>query len=667
MEDTITQNTSSAIVVQDRSSLTGANSSDMELLAKLDEKLRFIEQKKINASDPTYYLTLNEVSVANAMQFVASLKKVTDIQNGGKNRVAYLYPILISQHSKPAFQLFLFYPPKNKVGVRDAGPLRRAAISKSEPLLRSLLEAKRSRPTEIDEEDPGAGLIKLDATRGVRFYPDYFSLEYDLRRMLKKNFDRLQLPYIDIPDFFEDIEEFFSRSTDIVERVGEKYHIVIDQLVLDENGNYARTPEVIRHYRLLADGLEKFAFNILLEKAKKAGAGASAFVSSLENYRAQHVLTAEPGRKQNKEKVEALMRIVREYPFDRIQDKENAMLRKSINDVISWLTLLITKKDRLVERKQRQSADNLLQKIENLIQSNTKQNLDLFQIDLRREILRTVKDEAQAMAMENDFEKRLTTRYGSYKVSQGDGSGYFYFVDQKYISSVLENLSRVMKIDSSATERFEIANKIFDQLVKRKDPALDQGLSTEERIHLSQMKTYNLNEVTESKRIAMRANRYNIPQGVLVSLILTIFFVAAMFYSTQLFWLIFPFVLISVISFYRLGVSSQNKNRTVQEETLETVESTTDKAAVMKETQQSIVRQKIASYGSTMVFPFSPQKQSERILTEEEFRAKVKMATPEIKRNVPELASLDGRALEEAAYEALREDAVCIVIPTDIV
>jgi len=55
------------------------------------------------------------------------------------------------------------------------------------------------------------------------------------------------------------------------------------------------------------------------------------------------------------------------------------------------------------------------------------------------------------------------------------------------------------------------------------------------------------------------------------------------------------------------------------------------------------------------------------VLTEDEFRAKVKMAAPEIKRSVPEIGSLEGKALEEAAYEALREDAVCIVIPTDIV
>ena len=83
--------------------------------------------------------------------------------------------------------------------------------------------------------------------------------------------------------------------------------------------------------------------------------------------------------------------------------------------------------------------------------------------------------------------------------------------------------------------------------------------------------------------------------------------------------------------------------------------------------QAAITKQKIATYGSAMVFPFSPQKQSERVLTEDEFQKKVKMAAPEIKKNVPELAGLEGRALEEAAYEALREDAVCIVIPTDII
>jgi hypothetical protein len=108
MEDTPTEYASGAILVQDRSSLTAPNSADMEILAKLDEKLRFIEQKKVSAADPTYYLALDHISVANSNALELAIKKVTDIANGGRNRVAYLYPMLVSHHSKPAFQLFLF-------------------------------------------------------------------------------------------------------------------------------------------------------------------------------------------------------------------------------------------------------------------------------------------------------------------------------------------------------------------------------------------------------------------------------------------------------------------------------------------------------------------------------------------------------------------------------
>lgn len=667
MEETSSEVPTSAIVVQDRSSLSAPNTADMEILAKLDEKLRFIEQKKVSVNDPTYYLALDHISVANATALESAIKKVADLANNGKNRVAYLYPMLVSHHSKPAFQLFLFYPPKNKAAVRDAGPLRRAAMAKSEPLIRSLLEAKRSKPTEIEEEDPGASLIKLDG-KGARFYPDFFALEYDFRRLLKKSYDKLQMPYIEIPDFFEDLRDFFSRATDLVDTIGDRYHIVIDQLMLDENGNYARVPEVIRHYRVLADGLEKFVLNVLYDKAKKAGV--SAYVSQLENYRATFVVTAEPGRKQSKEKVDALMHLASEYPYDRIQDRENHQIRDKLNDTLNWLRVLIEKKDKLVNRKNQQTVDNLLQKIENMVQTNTRQNLDLFQIDLRREIVRTVKDEAQAMAMENDFEKRLTVRFGSYKITASDGSSTFYFVDQKYMSSVLENLSRQMKTDPAAAERYEIALQIYEQLAKRKDPALDQGLSAEERINLSQLRALNINKHVETKQNEQRANKYNIPQGVLVSLISAILFAAAMFYSTQLFWLVFPLTLLSVISFYRINFQSKPKsksngsafNKVAHEE-----HEAADSAARQAAEQAAIVKQKVATYGSAMVFPYMPSKHSERVLTEDEFRSKVRLAAPEIKRNVPELGGLEGKALEEAAYEALREESVCIVIPTEIV
>lgn len=658
----------SAIVVQDRSSLSAPNSADMEILAKLDEKLRFIEQKKVGSNDPTYYLAIDHISVANATALEGAIKKVTDLANGGKNRVAYLYPMLVSHHSKPAFQLFLFYPPKNKAGVRDAGPLRRAAMAKSEPLIRSLLEAKRAKPTEIEEEDPGAALIKLDS-KGARFYPDFYSLEYDFRRLLKKSYDKLQLPYIEIPDFFNDLRDFFSRATDIVDHIGDKYHIVIDQLMLDEQGNYARTPEVIRHYRVLADGLEKFVLNVLYDKAKKGGA--TAYVNQLENYRAQHVVTAEPGRKQSKEKVDALMQLAAQYPFDRIQDKESASIREKLHETLDWLKILIEKKDRLVNRKQQQTVDNLLQKIENMVQTFTKQNLDLFTIDLRREILRAVKDEAQAMNMEAEFEKRLMTRFGAYKATASDGSSVYYFVDQKYMSSVLENLSRQMKTDKGAGERYEIAVQIYEQLAKRKDPALDHGLTAEERINLSQLRAHNINKNSESRQMEQRANRYNIPQGILVSLISAILFAAAMFYSTQLFWLVFPLTLLSVISFYRFTFQGRAKSKSSAEsaasKTFSENTEAADSAARQMAEQAALTKQKIGAYGSAMVFPYMPQKHSERVLTEDEFRQKVKLAAPEVKRNVHELAGLEGKALEEAVYEALREDSVCIVIPTEIV
>lgn len=667
MQETPSEHSSSAIVVQDRSSLTAPTSADIEVLAKLDEKLRFIETRKVNVNDPTYYLALDYISVANGNALDATVKKVTDSARGGKNRVAYLYPMLVSQHAKPAFQLFLFYPPKNNNGLRDAGPLRRAAFARSEPLMRSLLEAKRTKPTEIDEEDPGAVLVKADP-KGARFYPDFFSLEYDFRRLLKKSYDKLQMPYTEIPDFFEDLRGFFGRSLDLVDKIGERYHIVIDQLVLDDNGNYARVPEVIRHYRVLADGLEKFVLGVLYDKAKKGGA--SAYVAQLENYRASQVLPAQPGRKQSKEKVDMLMKLADEYPYDRIQDRENPAIREKVRETLGWLGVLIDKKDKLVTRKQEQGGDNLLQKIENLVQTNTRQNLDLLQIDLYREIARTVKDEAQAQTMVAEFEKKLMARFGAHKATTADGASTWYLLEQKYMSSVLENLSRMMVGDAAAAERYEIAVQINEQLTKRKDPGLDQGLGAEERINLSQMRAHNINKIAEKKQLETRANRYNVPQGILASLIAAILFAGAMFYSTQLIWLVFPLTLVSVVAFYRFNFRSSAGVKRGQKESRNAepaAENAATQMARQAQEQANATRQKVAACGAGMVFPYMPAKSSERVLTEDEFRSKVRMAAPEVKRQVPELSGLDGKALEQAVYEALREEAVCIVTPSDIV
>ncbi|MCX7633624.1 MAG: hypothetical protein N2Z22_09870 [Turneriella sp.] len=664
MQDLVAETTTTAIIVNDRSSLTAPNSADLEILSKLDEKLRFIEAKKINANDPTYYLALEHVSVANPTALENAIKKVTDLANGGKNRVAYLYPMLIAQGSKPAFQLFLFYPPKNKVGVRDAAPLRRAAFARSEPLIRSLLEAKRTRPTEIDEEHPGAALLKTDA-QGTRFYPEFYSLEYDFRRMLKKAFDKLEIGYIEIPDFFEDLKAYFAQNPDLVERIGERYHIVIDQLALDDKGEYMRVPEVIRHYRIIADGLEKLVLNVLYDKAQKAGA--TGFVTAADNYKTTHVATAVPGRRQSKEKVDALMELAAAFPADRITDKEGRLLMQRLHETLEYLRVLIEKKDRLVERKQKQTAENLLLKIENLIQSNTKQNLDLLQIDLYGEILRITKDEAQAQSLLADFERKLMQRFGALKTTAPGGTPFWYFVDQRYMSSVLENLSRQMATDGGAAERYEIATQIYEQLSQRKDPALDQALTPEERMNLSQLRAHNLNVAVEKKRLEESAHRYNIPQGILVSMISAIIFAAALFYSLQLFWLAFPLTLVSIISFYRIRFRS-GRDKTAEEKSKNKVAAAEEGEGHQHQKRQSdAVREKIAASGAAMVFPYMPKKFSERVLTEDEFRQKVRLAAPELKRKLPELANLSGKELEQAVYEALREESVCIVVPPEIV
>lgn len=654
--------------MQDRSALTGPNSADMEVLAKLDEKLRFIETKKINAQDPTYYLALDQISVGNSTAFEASIKKVTDMAQGGKNRVAYLYPMLVSHHSKPAFQLFLFYPSKNKMGVRDAAPLRRAAFAKSEPLLRSLLESKRARPTDVAEEDPGAALVRPDV-KGVNFYPNFYSLEYDFRRLLKKAYDKLQIAYIETPDFFTDLRAFFNRNEDLIDSIGSDYHIVIDQLELDSNGNYTRVPEVIRHYRILADGLEKFVLNVLLGRAKAAGD--SVYVSRAENYRATQVLSSEPGRKQNKEKVDALLELASAYPHDRIRDRDSAWIREKLNSSIEYLRLLIQKKDALVNRKQTQTVSNTLEKLENMVQTNTRQNLDLLQLDLSRELARTIKDEAQLANTVAEFEKRLMTRFGAHKVVSSSGASTLYLVDQKYISSVLENLSRQMRSDGGAAERYEIASLIYEKLVERKDPAIDQGLSAEERMNLSQMRAHNINENVEKQKADRKARQYNVPQGILVSLISVILFIAAMFYSTQLFWLAFPLTLLSVVAFYRIHFDGFAKKQSARSESAENENDggASDSASLEKEAREQAAqtKQRIHSIGSSMVFPYMPQKASERVLTEDEFQAKVRLAAPELKKQMPELRNLNGKALEQTVYEALRDESVCIVIPTEIV
>ena len=89
-------------------------------------------------------------------------------------------------------------------------------------------------------------MISLSKNGSELLFQKLLSIESELVSLLKKGF--LPYSYIPLNDFIEDFTEYGLKQDKLLQILPD-YHMIQEKIEFTDNGEYARVPEVIYHYK----------------------------------------------------------------------------------------------------------------------------------------------------------------------------------------------------------------------------------------------------------------------------------------------------------------------------------------------------------------------------------------------------------------------------------
>ncbi|TGK10982.1 hypothetical protein [Leptospira stimsonii] len=488
---------------------------------------------------PSYLLTLDKLSeLLNKYRNLSeqskspqsidlALRQLVDYEKKGKNKSAYIYPFLVRNGAKVLARIAIASPQKET--KTDVTPFRVACFEFSEELIDLILQNRAKKPKLPDEDSPGAFLLHKNKAGKLWLFPKLASIEAEFSTLLKRGFQPYS--YIPMMDFLRDFLSY-SLKKNYVMKILPDYHIILDDLQLNPDGSYVNQPEVIAHYRCQADALEKFAIPYLKELSERAGY--SLFKTRIAEFEQTHIQLVEPGRKQNSEKVKALISLINDYPFDRETDELGKKVAETCRASIQILSRLIEEKDKLVQRKEENVFKSLKTRILNKIAETTLQEQTLYRFSPEQKLKSSgLLDESRYPALVEELKKDIVAQFGMKVIEKPDQTSEIYAVDPGYMAAVLHKLSGMATNNPSFQKDLDIAREINASLSNPKHPGLNAKLKADSIVKLQQGIQALEQLEAEKQRSQEFAKKFNLPMGMLgfvASMIL--FLIASVHFKT---------------------------------------------------------------------------------------------------------------------------------------
>ncbi len=511
------------ILVKDRTIFAHPSPVEFEILGRLEDKARLFQQDQVKEKSPTYLVTIDQFkNEATPSALQRALERITDARGNGQNRVAYLYPFLLQEGGKVRLKLALIHPPLVD-NMRDAFDFVRQCFDFSKPQIDAIIKSRRNRPVNLPEQNPGAALMVTRKDNKAAFVPRALALENEVKRLIHKAFKDLELSPLATGDFVQRFVQY-AKSKNYLYEVINDYHIVIDELRLDDLGHYEQTPELIEHYRAQVDALENQLLPWLKNHAEKhTGGHGQTFVQGASEFAAKFANSV-PGRNQRKEKAVALTKLIKTFPHDRVTDENFNKNWQKIHHAFEILEKLDRLKDDLITRRHQKNTENLANRLSTKIRAHSSNPdiRDITEINLREEIrgVNILDDESISHYSHKLFDM-LATEFGFWvRPEHKEDLSQVYLVDPCYFLAIEAHMARQAVSSKSYAARLEILYEIEKSI--KGHPALADRLNSQiSEGQKAEFASTSHRYTSERKEKAKRAefdSKYNIVQGVLLSL-----------------------------------------------------------------------------------------------------------------------------------------------------
>ncbi len=597
-----------------------------------------------------------------------ALRQISDIDNNGRDRMAYFYPFLIKNGAKVISKIAMISPQyTHEINVKN---YRENCFDYSKPMLDMILSSRAKRIKEIDENHPGNFLFQKNKSGADWLYPMNGSLEAEIGILIRRGFK----PFngFALKDFVDDFIDYGNEKGSL-EQIAPGYHIIIDEIELKEDGTYQRQPEIIAHYRAQTDGLEKFALMYLPKLCEEAKL--SEFRFKINEFQKENVEMAKDGRKQSREKVRKLIDLVSSFPYDKINNELSKSFNNTAKQSIQLLEKFLGDMDNLIDRKYSSIYNKLNKSISNLITENTKNELTLTQIHFLTEVETSgIREEDKQKIYADRLKKDLTTNFGFHTPVDENPKEIVYFVDQSYMASVIHKLTSLATTSPEYKKQLAFAKLINQELSLQKNPKLNQNIKDDHVIKLSS--DVHTIESTERERIKKELfqRKFNLPVSAISFVALMAFFLIIAFADGSLSTIIVGLLISAAISIF-VGVYFRKKDSekldkdTKQNPVVSLSQNPLNKTSEdedPKKLEEKISQ--ISKVANQYVFPKKYNKIEDKLYDINSLRSKIQNNLDEIKKNVPILKKeSDLNKVSSSIEYSLVTTAVVIAIPNDLV
>ncbi len=459
--------------------------SESNYIGKFSELERFIlnlaitKQKHISKNlsnsdnQSIYFLSLDElaIEIKNSKILPEILKKkiavddvlkiMIDYNHGGQHKVCYLYPVLFIDEGKMICRVNILAALEKKTLIQ---PYKDKFFTYSIPVLNMLFLGKiRSVKRLKEASTPENILLVTSKTNDLLYNPFSISFEHDIESFLKKAF--VPYDFISNPEFVKDIIKYGTSESKLVQ-IQPNYHIIKDEIELDEMGKIKKYPEIFYHFwghlraihRLICNDLQKIAKkNNLLD-----------IDASINTYKDKFKEELDTDPFKELERANELIRIVLIYPNNASNSLSEKNLITASKEGSLLLEIFKEKISTILESGKKSLIENQIVKFGNRV-SNTSRDKHILQTIRITQIpeMTTFKDPDMAREFQSQILNYIHKNLGVYEETDSDGKKIYFVLDPGYYSLILLNHGKLASNGDSSRKLYEIVKKIHSQMLSK--------------------------------------------------------------------------------------------------------------------------------------------------------------------------------------------------------
>ncbi len=518
-----------------------------------------------------------------------ALKQMLDLYTNGKEKYGYLYPILISEDIKVIPKILLIAPQKEK--QTPIALYRENCFNYSKNIIDQMLNT-RAKNTRRSDDTTEISLLRLSKNGSEWLFPKLLSIESELVSLLKKGF--LPYSYIPLNDFIEDFTEYGLKQDKLLQILPD-YHMIQEKIEFTDNGEYARVPEVIYHYKSQVESLEKFVLKYMGGMAEKLKF--HIYKTNLSTFMEKYNVSYPDDPETIKERMDALFDLITRFPGNPSLEEGIKKILDTCNESMQICKKLYSKMDDLTRYKEKYLSSVFLENTQKKIDEHTKEKLTLFVLDLKATLAKSnIKDKQLLYELEKELKQIIQTKYGFFESMNSEGREFFYVTHPGYITCVIHNLTRLAMENKSYQKQLDISKLILEKLQESNRSDIDSMVTEEDKEKLLKKIEELKNLETKRRNRIEFKNSYNVVAGVTgFTLSLIYFFVLYSTYDNILFALLSIPVSIVVGLFFAIlfrrkpFITREEKEDGDDESKNDTTASETEKTNVILKASESYI------------------------------------------------------------------------------